>query len=141
MNLAILIEQSYIDSNIKNHIIKQFYTKYGLKYKNYSVGGVIGNVGSLVGLYTNQQFKQNIKGIISDLEKYHPFLKFIGLNFNTYWISKSHLNKIVKLELEATAKIQLPTTYLFPISLYNQAFNRGIYTLIYLLSNKNESTN
>lgn len=138
MNLAILIEQSYIDSNIKNHMMKRFYTRYNLNYKNQAVGGMIGNVGSLVGTYTNQQFKQNIQSILSDLEKYHPFLRFIGLNFNTYWISKSQLSQLIQLEFNEIANVQVASAYLLPISFYNQALNGGIYTLIYLLSNKYE---
>lgn len=138
MNLVILIEQSYIDSNIKNHLIKLFYTKYNLNYKNRSYGGIPGNIGSLVGRYTTQQFKKTIKSIILDLEQYHPFIRFVGLNFKTYWISRLQLNEITKLELNETANIQLATSYIASILSYHQAFNEGIYTIITLLSNKDK---
>lgn len=141
MNLVILIEQSYIDSNIKKHLIRSFLLKHKLIYQNQAYGGVVGNIGCFIGSYTELEFQQGIQPILDDLEKYHPFLKFIGLNFKKYWVSKQQLKELLPLNLTKSAQLEVTTGYFSPFSSIDQAMNLGIRSLIYLLTYRNDSTN
>lgn len=142
INIVFLIEQSYVDSNIKNNLIKSFYLNYKLSYINQTFGSVPGNVGALVGSFTSVQFKQFVRLILNDLDKYHPFLRFIGLNYNNYWISSSQITSLLKLNFNETSKYEAVTSsFLYPMSNLNQAFITPITSILLLLEKKNEFSN
>lgn len=141
INIVFLIEQSYVDSNIKDNLVKSFYLNYKLRYINRSFGAIPGKVGALVGNFTDAQFKQLVKSILNDLDKYHPFLRFIGLNYNGYWISTSQVTSLLKLNLNESSKYDLSTTFMHPITNINQAFISSITTILFLLERKDEPSN
>lgn len=134
MNIIILIEQSYIDSNIQKHLRNHFKLRYELTYVNKSYGGIIGNVASLVGYYDDAYFHHNIIHIINDLEKYSPFIKLLALNFNRYWIPKSKF-KLLK-GLMFTSNHYFITSHLNPVIQLNSSLEGSIKSIIYLLEKK-----
>ena len=137
-SFIILIEQSYIDSNIKSHMMKFFFKKYGIIYKNRSYGQLPGNLGSLIGKVNNNDIPNIVSYISSDLEKYRPFIKLLGICINGYWMSKSYLNKL-------SAFIQMKSTFavclcLYPTLYYNQLVDCNTKSIIFSLEfqkNKN----
>lgn len=136
MNIVFLIEQSYIDSNIKNNLVKSFYINYKLTYLNQPYGNIPGNVGALVGNFTAAQFKHFTKHILSDLDKYHPFIRFIGLNYNRYWMTASQIASLLKLNISKESQYEVASTFRYPTFNLNQALISPIYTILFLLEQK-----
>lgn len=136
MNLVILVEQSYMDSNIKKHLSNHFKLKYNLTYINRSYGNVVGSIGSLVGTSDDLNIQKEILFILSDLEKYSPFIRFLGVHYNGYWLQRSQLKESISFNMENTNSYDLVTMYFGPISKLTHTIDYNIKSIIYLLTTK-----
>ena len=112
MNTFLLLEQSYMDDTTKKFLSRHFSLNYNLKYFN-SVNGyyIPGSVGFLTGFFTEKELQLTIKEIVNDLQKYNPFVKFLGCNYKGYWISINQLKYIMDQKCDQLVKIKLLLNY------------------------------
>ena len=137
MNTFLLIEQSYIDDTTKQFMLRHFGIKYNLKYfTSTPKSHIVGNVGLLSSTFSENDFQQYLVEIVNDIQKYAPFIKFLGCYYKNYWISPGNLEAAKNLDLSKSVKIKLALNHQQGIFRIDQALNHHALEIIILLNSK-----
>jgi len=136
--LVILVELSYKDEKILRHLVNFLLSKFNLHYYDSVSRWNSGSVGIFVGRYTASEANSILGIILNYLDKYRPFIQFLALNYDRFWLTRSKIHVLVGKSLTVNHKLNLPVTGVLQVNSLITLLPRNIINIIYLLK-RNET--
>lgn len=136
--LLILIELSYKDESTLRHLINSFLSKFNLNYYDYVKKWNTGSVGIFIGRYSTRELKSKLVTILNSLDKYRPFIQFLALNYNGFWLSRKKINYLIDKNLTINNFIELPLISIFQLNQLSFFLQKNMIDIILLLLKNGE---